>query len=87
MDVKAFGAFYSYGAPLPYASGQEATPGTGYQSCRGVMVGTDGNIDAKFADGQDGYVTISGLKAGVDYRLALTEIGASSTATGVIFLY
>jgi len=87
MDVKAFGAFYSYGAPLPYASGVQATPGTAYQSSRGVMVGTDGSIEAKFADGQADYVTISGLKSGIDYRLAVTEVGPGSTASSVIFLY
>ena len=87
MDVKAFGAYYSYGAPLPYASGVEVTPGTGYQACRGVLVGTDGSVDAKFADGQEDYVTLSGLKAGFDYRLALTEVGPSSTAGSIVFLY
>ena len=87
MDVKAFGAYYSYGAPLPYASGVQAVRGTTYQTCRGVVVGTDGNIDAKFADGQTDYVTISGLRTGLDYRLALTEVGPNSTAGSVIFLY
>ena len=87
MDVKAFCAYYSYGASLPYASGVQAVGGKTYQSCRGVLVGTDGNIDAKFADAQDGYVTISGLKSGIEYRLALTEIGPASTASFVIFLY
>jgi len=87
MDVKAFGAFYSYGAPLPYASGTQAYPGSGYQSCRGVMVGSAGTVDAKFADGQSEFVTISGLNPGIDYRLALTEVGPDSSAKGIVFLY
>ena len=87
MDVKAFGAYYSYGAPLPYASGVQVDRGTTYQACRGVLVGTDGAIDAKFADGQKEYVTISGLKTGLDYRLSITEVGPDSTASSVIFLY
>ena len=87
MDVKAFGAFYSYGAPLPYASGVQVDRGTSYQACRGVLVGSDGAIEAKFADGKKDYVTISGLKTGLDYRLALTEVGPNSTAGSVIFLY
>ena len=87
MDVQAFGAYYSYGAPLPYASGVQADRGTTYQACRGVFVGSDGAIDVKFADGQKEYVTISGLKSGLDYRLAITEVGPDSTASSVIFLY
>ena len=87
MDVQAFGAYYSYGAPLPYASGVVVTRGTTYPTSRGVLVGTDGAIDAKFADGQKGYVTISGLKTGLDYRLAITEIGPNTSASSVVFLY
>jgi hypothetical protein len=52
---------------------------------RGIIVGTDGTLVVRMADGND--QTFPVIKAGLIYQLSVDKVYTASTATGIVALW